>query len=537
MPKYLNNKDPWYLGEEIPDMDLFFAQIWLSCFVNEFKNPSGRAYKKVLTIFKGYHLWFYYGKKDSYDVGEHLVNKFINNPQFTVLANKRIIEYSDRLRAFAEKLPEENLNKLSNKQLWEYYEKQDEIHTKYYQWGWLPVAVDMFHNNLTEKLKQYLRGINVTKDKVNEYLVLLTQPRKRSLVQIELEEFLKLADKIQCDKYHCKLFKDLYMLFEEQQAMPLGLATHTPEYEGLLEKRIDDIRDKIKLPILKTVHNYYQKYFYVKHMWIGKEGVNSFDYYLKELVKFIGRGSNAKKMLQEKQNEHKKILERRQKLIKKLGIKGKRLILFNSWGDFMVTKIYRRYAQIYAIYKMQPILKEIAKRLKITKMQIRFMLCSEIGRALLKNKINRRELKQRTKFCVYYVEKNHESIYVGANAKRLATQIKQENLSDIAEIKGQTGCVGKAIGTVKIILRPKDMVKMKRGDVLVSIATDPDIVPAMKKASAIVTEQGGVTSHAAIVSRELGIPCVIGTKIATKALKDGDRVEVDANKGIVKKIK
>jgi len=77
------------------------------------------------------------------------------------------------------------------------------------------------------------------------------------------------------------------------------------------------------------------------------------------------------------------------------------------------------------------------------------------------------------------------------------------------------------------------MSKMKQGDILVSIATDPDIVPAMKKAAAIVTEQGGVTSHAAIVSRELKIPCVIGTKIATKVLKDGMEVEVDANKGIV----
>ena len=77
---------------------------------------------------------------------------------------------------------------------------------------------------------------------------------------------------------------------------------------------------------------------------------------------------------------------------------------------------------------------------------------------------------------------------------------------------------------------------MNKGDILVSIASDPDIVPAMKKAAAIVTEQGGVTSHAAIVSRELGIPCVIGTKIATKVLKDGDIVEVDATKGTVRKL-
>ena len=67
--------------------------------------------------------------------------------------------------------------------------------------------------------------------------------------------------------------------------------------------------------------------------------------------------------------------------------------------------------------------------------------------------------------------------------------------------------------------------------------TTPDFVPAVKIAAAVITDYGGITSHAAIVSREFGVPCVIGTKIATKVLKDGDRVEVDAEKGIVKKIK
>src|SRR3989344_6830452 len=162
--KYLNAKDPWYLAEDIPDMDLFFSQIWLSCFVNEFKNPGGRAYQKIMTIFKGCHLWFYYGEHDSYEVGQHLVRKFVNNSSFTVLANKKIVEWSDKLRAYAEKLPEEHLLKLTNQKLWEYYQNHDKIHTHYYQWGWLPVAVDMFHNNLTERAKQYLRNINVTED-------------------------------------------------------------------------------------------------------------------------------------------------------------------------------------------------------------------------------------------------------------------------------------------------------------------------------------------------------------------------------------
>lgn len=82
-----------------------------------------------------------------------------------------------------------------------------------------------------------------------------------------------------------------------------------------------------------------------------------------------------------------------------------------------------------------------------------------------------------------------------------------------------------------------DMKKMEKGNILLSETTYPVLVPAMKLAGAIVTNVGGLTCHAAIVSRELKIPCVVGTKIATKVLRDGDLVEVDANKGVIKKIK
>ena len=78
---------------------------------------------------------------------------------------------------------------------------------------------------------------------------------------------------------------------------------------------------------------------------------------------------------------------------------------------------------------------------------------------------------------------------------------------------------------------------MRDGTVLVVHTTTADLMPAVVKATAIVTDMGGISSHGAIVSRELGIPCIIGTKIATKVLKDGDMVEVDADKGIVRRIK
>ncbi len=103
-----------------------------------------------------------------------------------------------------------------------------------------------------------------------------------------------------------------------------------------------------------------------------------------------------------------------------------------------------------------------------------------------------------------------------------------------SEFRGTSACTGRAKGIVRVINTPDDMGKMRAGDILVSVATTPSIVSAMRKAAAILTDEGGLTCHAAIVSRELGIPCVVGLGTITSTLKDGDLVEVDAKKGVVK---
>ncbi len=216
----------------------------------------------------------------------------------------------------------------------------------------------------------------------------------------------------------------------------------------------------------------------------------------------------------------------------KMPIKWRKI--FNAFGDFMVTKIYRRYAQIFAVYQMDAVLKEIARRFDLTLEQVRFMLPNEIEKMLFENVCDRAELALRIQECVYYIDKDEEKIVTGRFAQDLLKQIERRADEDVKEFLGQVGYPGYGKGKVKIIIRAEDMKKMEQGDVLVSIATDPDVVPAMKKACAIVTDQGGVTSHAAIVAREFGIPCIIGTKIATRVLKDGDLVEVDANNGIIK---
>jgi pyruvate,water dikinase len=104
-------------------------------------------------------------------------------------------------------------------------------------------------------------------------------------------------------------------------------------------------------------------------------------------------------------------------------------------------------------------------------------------------------------------------------------------IAEVPVLTGSPASPGIGTGPVKILKSPKEIGKIQKGDVMVAPMTSPDYVPAMKKSAAIVTDEGGQTSHAAIVSRELGIPCVVGTLQATKKLKDGQIVTVNGEEG------
>lgn len=151
-------------------------------------------------------------------------------------------------------------------------------------------------------------------------------------------------------------------------------------------------------------------------------------------------------------------------------------------------------------------------------------------------------LKRKEAF-LFHVQDSNLNLYIGASAigekEILAPSVDS---SGVREVTGSVARKGNVVGEVYVINwnegdnLQKSMKHMKEGAVLVAGQTRPQLMPAIRKASAIVTDEGGITSHAAIVSRELGIPCIIGAKNATKVFKNGDMVEVDANTGIVRKI-
>ena len=106
------------------------------------------------------------------------------------------------------------------------------------------------------------------------------------------------------------------------------------------------------------------------------------------------------------------------------------------------------------------------------------------------------------------------------------------DLGDVL-VRGLGASPGMAAGKVKIVLDIDELDKIKDGDIMVTTMTTPDMVPAMRRASGIVTDEGGVTCHASIISRELGIPCVVGTGDATSTLEENSGVTLDGKKGLV----
>ena len=161
--------------------------------------------------------------------------------------------------------------------------------------------------------------------------------------------------------------------------------------------------------------------------------------------------------------------------------------------------------------------------------------------------------KKRLPFDIINERRNHlvqvieqpriETMFAGDEAKDIINAFKKRkyevDTSESKEIKGivaSYGTKGNITGKVRIVLNP-EKAKFNEGEILVASMTRPEYVPLMKKATAIITDEGGITSHASIVSRELKIPCIVGTKIATKILKDGDLIEINADIGIVRKLK
>lgn len=206
--------------------------------------------------------------------------------------------------------------------------------------------------------------------------------------------------------------------------------------------------------------------------------------------------------------------------------------LFIKWQD--QRKVYT----LTYVTLRSKILHEIARRFNFDAKILEYALTNELP-LILDKKLSLEVIRDRRDKGVLFIHKNGnvDNIIVGEESESFASKIKSIENSKMSEINGTIASRGKAVGKVRIIMTAKNIHEVEDGEILVAPMTRPEHLVGMKKASAIITDDGGITCHAAIISRELGVPCIIGTKIATQVLKDGDMVEVDADNGVVKIIK
>ena len=287
-------------------------------------------------------------------------------------------------------------------------------------------------------------------------------------------------------------------------------------------------QEEIDLLETDDLKKHQKKYFWLKNSYNGIENL-SLSFFRKrrnKISKDIRK--SIKKYLKEVKNTKKKLILKH-KLPKEIIDITNAICEGISWQDERKKHIF-----IYTYYK-ELLLKETSRRYNYPLDSLRDCGLKEIYKKTVPQIVKRRK-----NMYGFFVNGKKEEL-TGKRALYYWKKYAEESIgSGITKITGTVVSRGKKNiiqGKVKVIFDPKESKGFKKGDILIAPMTSPEYVFLIKLSSAIITDTGGLTSHAAIVSRELKIPCIVGTKIATKALKDGDLVEVDTDKGIVKIIK
>lgn len=211
-----------------------------------------------------------------------------------------------------------------------------------------------------------------------------------------------------------------------------------------------------------------------------------------------------------------------------------RLVDFTTvWQDDRKMHILKNIAYLNLIAK------EITRRARVRLSAVYQLGVNEVFglKSIQDVKMLRRELIVRQNGCLQLLSGRNEYIASGRKYRRLVPWLRkvEQRTSAVGNaIHGTVANGGTAMGRVVVCKNIASIFRVGRGDIIVASMTRPEFMPALKKAAAIVTDEGGITCHAAIVAREMNIPCVIGTRVGTKVLEDGMTVEVRANHGIVR---
>ena len=456
---------------------------------------QGKAYAKYLYGFftKGMVRWIC-------DLDELRENGKVVIPDFLGEKGEGKInkwnELSNNLLEYVQKLNLIDFSELTDDELLKLYNEFDDIYLEW--WAFTQVA-ELISYGGEDLLKKKL-----SPEEFKKHFGLLVTPTKKSYLNKEEEEIFEIV----------KLAKA-----EEEKGV----------------KGIDSNNIQIKLK------QHANKYYWLHNNYgeTKKLDITYFKNIVKEQL-----DADVDKIKKDNELRLEKVKQDKEELIKNLSFD--KTLQEVTWllDEFCFLQDQRKSIDMKCNWILDNFCREVARRKKIefdllsfaVPDQIRDLLSGKIGTTDgLNDLINNLELQKEHTVIIFNEENPEYELYRGEQALKKEKEILGGNANPESqtEIEGMCASVGRYTGKVKILLGSKEADKFNEGDVLVTTMTSPDFVTVMKKAGAIITDEGGITSHAAVVSRELGIPCIIGTKIATRSLKDGDIVEVKAIHGLV----
>jgi len=391
-------------------------------------------------------------------------------------------------------LNQKELKKLKQKEMLEYYNKLVELSKEWWKYGSIGEDKGLV---VEEKIVPLLmKNHKISGEEAFEYSSDMTMPLELSIFSKERIAFLDLCIK----------------------------AKINPK---LIEKK-----DK---KYFSELLNYSKKYFYARTSFYETINLDT-----ENLIKIINE-TNTKTTLESLKEEQIKLSTGIKHLREKQKQHKKKLTPTKEESDYLwyFTHMHiwmdeRKISMMKHASYLFNLMNEVAERNKTNYNNIALLTLDELRELILGEEINFTEIEKR-KEGLFFIYKGNETLrFYGKDALELIQAIPNKAQSKDT-LHGAIACKGNGEiikGKARIVHNPsKDI--FNEGEILVTTMTRPEFVPIMKKALAIITDEGGLTSHAAIVSRELGIPCIIGTKSATKVLNDGDMVEVNANHAVV----
>ncbi len=230
------------------------------------------------------------------------------------------------------------------------------------------------------------------------------------------------------------------------------------------------------------------------------------------------------------------IISQKAKILRRFDLSDQERFIISTIELCFYWQDERKKYILQSIEVLDPVLEKVADKLDLDATDLKSATPREISEANLLDKNFQRQLKKRRTKSVCYSVPGQNFVFTNTDYDFFSENLHSVLGYDAEEVKGLIASPGVVRGRVRVCESISDINKVGVGEILVASMTRPEYLPAMQRAIAFVTDEGGITCHAAIVAREMKKPCVIGTKIATKVFKDGDLVEVDAEKGIVRKI-